>query len=356
MKIKMKTKGTILLLFVTLLIYGKKTENSNPEPQVKRIWGLTPHNAFTDIIEFQNNFYCTFREAKSHVGGDNGSDGKIRILISVNGNDWRSIALLEKKGYDLRDSKLSITPEGKLMVLMGGTRWEGKKQVNRLTHVSFLNGKTGRFSNPAPVEIDKAIRSKYDWLWRVTWNEKDENGYGIVYQRKSNTENESYLLKTEDGIRYSVICNLSSNKLPGESTLLFNRENEMLAVIRNDARGKNHGQLGKARYPYDTWNWKNLGVHLGGPDMIELNNDLYIIGSRAFAEQGKTTTALFIFDDRSNEFYKIIDLPSGGDTSYPGMLLHQDQLWVSYYSSHEGKSQIYLARIPVGYIMSQIRK
>ena len=42
---------------------------------------------------------------------------------------------------------------------------------------------------------------------------------------------------------------------------------------------------------------------------------------------------------------KFLDLPSGGDTSYAGLVMHQGLLWVSYYSSHEGKSSIYLARV-----------
>ena len=33
------------------------------------------------------------------------------------------------------------------------------------------------------------------------------------------------------------------------------------------------------------------------------------------------------------------------DTSYPGLVWHEGQLWVSYYSSHEGKTSIYLARV-----------
>ena len=36
---------------------------------------------------------------------------------------------------------------------------------------------------------------------------------------------------------------------------------------------------------------------------------------------------------------------SGGDTSYPGLVWHDGLLWMSYYSSHEGKTSIYLARI-----------
>jgi hypothetical protein len=41
----------------------------------------------------------------------------------------------------------------------------------------------------------------------------------------------------------------------------------------------------------------------------------------------------------------VLTLPSGGDTSYPGLVFYDDLLWVSYYSSHEGKASIYLAKI-----------
>ena len=42
---------------------------------------------------------------------------------------------------------------------------------------------------------------------------------------------------------------------------------------------------------------------------------------------------------------EIVTLPSRGDTSYPGLVFHEGLLWVSYYSSHEGKTSVYLARI-----------
>jgi len=40
-------------------------------------------------------------------------------------------------------------------------------------------------------------------------------------------------------------------------------------------------------------------------------------------------------------------LPSGGDCSYPGMVWHDNVLWVTYYSSHEKNTSIYLAKISV---------
>jgi hypothetical protein len=40
-------------------------------------------------------------------------------------------------------------------------------------------------------------------------------------------------------------------------------------------------------------------------------------------------------------------LPSGGDTSYPGFAFDDGLLWTMYYSSHEGKTAIYLAKVRV---------
>ncbi|MNY78943.1 hypothetical protein D3C86_2193840 [compost metagenome] len=68
------------------------------------------------------------------------------------------------------------------------------------------------------------------------------------------------------------------------------------------------------------------------------------MGSR-FHEGNSTSTALHV-TDLNGKIIKTIKLPSGGDNSYPGMLMDQKKLWVAYYSSHEGKSAVYLAKIP----------
>jgi len=44
---------------------------------------------------------------------------------------------------------------------------------------------------------------------------------------------------------------------------------------------------------------------------------------------------------------KLLKLPSGGDTSYPGLVWYEDMLYASYYSSHEGKTSIYLAKVKI---------
>ncbi|MDG9678819.1 hypothetical protein [Micromonospora sp. DH14] len=56
-------------------------------------------------------------------------------------------------------------------------------------------------------------------------------------------------------------------------------------------------------------------------------------------------TAICVVDPDRGELTELIALPSGGDTSYPGLVWHDDLLWVSYYSSHEGRTCVYLAEV-----------
>ena len=93
---------------------------SAAEPEiisVEKIWDLAEHNAFTDLIRFRDRWWCTFREAKNHGP----SNGKVRVIVSKNGDDWTSAALVEQDGVDLRDPKLSVTPDGRLLLMMGGS-------------------------------------------------------------------------------------------------------------------------------------------------------------------------------------------------------------------------------------------
>src|SRR5436189_3847017 len=88
---------------------------------VTKIWDAGKHNAFTDLIRWHDKWYCTFREADAHVGGD----GKLRVLESSDGAKWESVALVTEKGIDLRDPKLSITPDDRLMIAAGGSVYQG---------------------------------------------------------------------------------------------------------------------------------------------------------------------------------------------------------------------------------------
>lgn len=78
---------------------------------VEKIWDNGLYNSFTSLVKYKNQYYCAFREGKSHIFDENGkAEGKIRIISSPDGHRWQSVCLLGENGEDYRDPQLSITP------------------------------------------------------------------------------------------------------------------------------------------------------------------------------------------------------------------------------------------------------
>src|SRR4029450_1004926 len=114
------------LICTAALLVPMPARSATPElVSVEKIWDRGAHNAFTDLIRWRDKWYCTFREADAHVGGD----GKLRVLESAGGEKWESVALLGERGIDLRDPKLSVTPDGRLMIVAGGSDYGGTRTL-----------------------------------------------------------------------------------------------------------------------------------------------------------------------------------------------------------------------------------
>ncbi len=328
------------VLACSALTFAQETATQKYLLSVERIWDRAPHSAFTDLIEFNGKLYCTFREGSGHVPGKEGTNGTIRIIASGDGQNWQSVALLEEEHVDLRDPKLAATPDGRLMVVMGGSFYEGEKLGVRHTRVSFSD-KTGmRFSAPKPVVIDAKIRTEADWLWRVTWHRG--TGYAVIYQ-SGGEEFQAHLVSTRDGLNYQLVTTFDITGRPNETTVRVMPDGEMIAWVRRE-RGNQNGIIGTSRAPYKEWSWKEQSVRLGGPNFIALPDGKLIGTTRGYLPDRKANTYV-AWLTKDGAVTPIVTLPSGGDTSYAGMVTRGDKLLVSYYSSHEGKTAIYLATL-----------
>jgi hypothetical protein len=306
---------------------------------VTKIWDAGKHNAFTDLIRFDGRWFCTFREADAHVGGD----GRIRVLVSNSGERWESAALIAEEGVDLRDPKLSIAPGNRLMLTLGGSVYNGRTLVERQPRVAFsTNGRSW----------SKQVRvlEKDDWLWRVTWHKG--RAYGITYtvpvQGPPGAEWSVSVVASEDGTNYQKVSRLNVPGRPNEGTLRFLDDGRCVALLRRegrDAKSDKQAWIGVSSAPYRDWQWHPAGLFIGGPNFIVLPDGTMVAGGRDVS--GRSGPRTFVGPMTLHSVEPKWLLPSGGDCSYPGLVLHEDLLWVSYYSSHEGKSSIYLAKIRI---------
>ena len=322
-------------LLLLLFTFGNSAQAASaPAPalvSVARIWDGGAHNAFTDLIRWRDRWYCTFREGDDHVGGD----GRIRVLVSEDGEKWTSTALIGETGIDLRDPKLSIAPDDRLMIVAGGSVYEGKRYLGRQPRVMFS-------SDGSKWTTPERVLAEGDWLWRVTWHMG--RAYGVTYKTESGgSEWKTTLVWSADGRTFQPVTTFAVPDRPNETTLRFMPDGEMVALVRREA-GNRFAWLGRSRAPYTAWTWREIPHQIGGPNFIRLpDGDLWASG-RSYPGGPKTAISRLTLD---GGYEPALTLPSGGDTSYAGMVWHQDLLWVSYYASHEGKTAIYLARVKV---------
>ena len=289
---------------------------------VEEIWGHAPHNAFTDLIRFQDRWLCVFREAVGH----DAPGGIIRVLSSETGAEWESAATVEEGGIDLRDPKLSVTPEGRLMLLMGGCVYDDDGEyLTRAPRVSF-SGDGCTWSAP------RRVLSEDHWLWRATWH--GDRVYSLSKLGEGKEPRRGFLYSSTDGIEWDWITEF---KLPGvsETTLRFQPDGEMVALIRP-------GYIGTSRPPYREWSFREMTERIGGPNFILLPDGSLWGSGRLFTADGPRTVLARM---TTSSYEPALTLPSGGDTSYVGMVWHDDLLWMSYYSSHEDGTNVYLAKV-----------
>jgi hypothetical protein len=296
---------------------------------LRKIWDQAAHNAFTDLQLFRSRWFCVFREGEDHVS----PLGKIRVLSSEDGVQWSSAALLEMQRTDLRDPKISIAPSGRLM-LNAGAAFHAPSNRKHHSYVWFSND---GFEWREPHEIGEPNC----WLWRVTWHRNI--AYSIGYTTVEPLTIKLYA--SRDGIQYDLVADdLRTEDFPNEATLAFQKDDTALCLLRREA-GEASALLGISRPPYAKWEWKNLGLRIGGPNLLILPDGRIVAAIRRY--HGRVWTSLNFLDPVEGRLREFLALPSGGDSSYAGLCWHEGSLWVSYYSSHELRTNIYLARVQI---------
>lgn len=253
----------------------------------------------------------------------------MRVLFSLNARTWCSTAKLESPGEDLRDPKLLATPDGRLAVLCGARSSESGRL--RLRTVLFERSAEAHWDPP------RVIGDPGVWIWRLTFAPSG-TALGLGY---SIDPYAVHLYATRDlRTLETVVATLCSDGHPSEHGLAFLPGGESVCLLRRDPGS---GLVGISQPPYREWSWKDLGVRIGGPCLSATPDGRLIAAVRLYDD--RVRTSICAVEPECGHLEELLTLPSGGDTSYPGLAWDGEDLLVTYYSSHEGLTAIYLARV-----------
>lgn len=329
---------------------GKGRTPSVEVGAVRRVFHNGEHNAFTDLCRFRGALYLTFRSCPDgHMVHPTAS-----ILVLRSADDGRSWEPVHRFRVPLRDTRDPhfLAFRGRLFVYTG-TWYSGettlpRDQYDLNKHLGYgvwtTDGRT--WSNPEPLE---GTFGHYVWRAAVSRGKaylcgRRKPGFEVS-ARGEGERVESLMLESDDGLTWRK-ASVFQERAGDETAFLFERDGDAVAVARRGGGGD--AWLLRSRPPYASWERKSLGQPIGGP-LLARWGARYLVGGRKYTPQGPRAALWWLAGDALVE---IAELPSGGDTSYPGFVpLSDRRALVSYYSSHERDERgrpitaIYLAEL-----------
>ena len=308
---------------------------------------------FPHLVRFKGYWYSSFREGEIH---GNHISGRGRVIRSTDGVHWETAALFESANGDVRDPRLSVTSDRKLMLNSSIKFIEEAApyrtidgQIVQRQSVTWLSDDGETWSDPyaCPTGINT-------WRWDVAWH--GDYGYSIGYSGK---DANGTLYRTKDGKSWTA---LKKDLFPGghgnEAALTFGHDGTAYVLLRAglDARVA----LGFSRPPYDQdWQWQELNAYwdgpvnrqpvrdipgferdLGGPEITTLADGRLLGAGRV---RGAIRIAVFLIDPENAVLTRVAGVENG--SSYPGIIEHNGDIWLSYIGHVSGEGPIYLSRI-----------
>jgi len=303
-----------------------------------KIWDHAPHNAFTDITFFKGKYYVTFREGERH----DSDDGTIRILSSDDAYIFDESSFFDHPKYDLRDPKIINYNDSLLYVLY----CMADRHNNVICTVIRSSSDGIKWTNETVFTQKNSW-----WLWSL-YNYKGRlisGGYNFFKSTFVNIyQFDNVRTKNFTSIRHGFYGNYA----PGETTFASTPEGDtVFTAIRTKYPNPTALGYSTGDSVLSKWTWKEQDcIVTGGPRLSYIKD----IGLLLVTRDINFRTSVFWVNTKTLETKKVFTLPSGGDNGYAGMIVNKNKLVISYYSSHEGKTSIYVATIGLRYLSELI--
>jgi acyl-CoA thioesterase-1 len=287
------------------------------------------HNAFTALARFRGDLWLAFRSAKDH----NSQDGDIVVLRSADdGGTWRDATRLNAVPDDRDPQFLAL--ENRLFLYDAGMTGP-----DLATYATFTDDGAS-WSKPQPVYEPRFIVWKpcrHNGRFYAGAHKKDEVSGG--------KGREARLITSDDGLNWTTVSLVRAGNWESETTPFIAPDHRATMFMRQKY-GSPPCEVFEAMPPYASWTRRPAGVpHLSGHSVHTFRGVSYLFSRSMDYAKKQTGTIIYTFADGELTPYCV--LPSGGDCSYAEAVEKGESMLVSYYSSHEGQTNIYLARVPL---------
>jgi hypothetical protein len=350
-----KIRVVTFFLMLSISCYpAQKTAGELPKVEVtnvRRVYHNGQHNAFTDLVRFEGNFYLTFRSCPDgHMVHPTSS---IIILSSKDTKQWKQVHQFRVEKRDTRDPHFLVFKD-KLFVYTG-TWYSGEttlksEDYDLNKHLGYAAWSEDGMNWYSPIMLEGTFGH---YIWRA--NTFGGKAY-LCGRRKKNFADaprgegsivESAMLESDDGLIWRTRA-LFQETHGDETAFQFEADGSIVAIGR---RGSGKAQLLRSKPPYSQWQHTELDRYIGGPLLARWGGRYVVGGRKTIDEKGPKTSMCWLVNDQLHEF---AELPSGGDNSYPGFVeISPNRAVMSWYSSHEtdanGKTitAIYMADLEI---------
>jgi len=313
------------------------------------------HNSNTDLIYWQDAFWLIHASSPWHLGSP---ECKLVLWRSGDARDWEQITTFDADGNDIRDPTFApINGRLYLYVMIN----EGVMATPFAT--SMTSSADGREWQPL-----REIEPK-GWLF---WRPKTFDGETWYCPAYWHEHGRSILLKSADGENWEEVSEIYEGAANDETAIEFLPDGRMISTARLEVTPDSifghpdaGTMIGVAEPPYTEWKRTMSHVtRLDGPRLFPYNGGVWAVGRhnpepRRFPSQPASVAAkkrTSLYKVEPDRLIWLSDLPSSGDTSYPGVVVKDSTAYVSYYSSPIERdwpwimgmmleSHIYMARI-----------
>ena len=351
--------STLACIFFTQFFFGctketiKQDLNETFEYEPKQIspginsgaiYSTKNFAAFTDIVYYNNQWFVTFRAGTQHLGGLN---GQIKIMTSKDRKTWKVAHIIENDSLDLRGPKFILDSANNVLYInfFGTKDLPGNSDKYRIYNylVSYTAG-TG-YSVPELITNDNTQNEMFAF-WRYTYHKGKffSAAYRIPILGGYNNDNLCLFNNSANYWQYSAMGRVDLGKSPNETTIRFDKDENLYYLVRREAATVALGVASPADYSKVKWIDDPIGIRLSSPNFLFYLDKLLICGR----DQDKLTFKLFSYNLNTNKIEKSFTFPSGVETGYGGMSFDPsdaNKLLMSYYVITSSKSYINLVEV-----------